>query len=162
PEPAPRRPGRHPPALPAGAGARDEPGTARASHPRRVPGRRDRLQQDPGPALQGVRDREPVLEASRQGEPRVSAPEPKLGKKDFVSDQDVRWCPGCGDYAVLSQVQKVLPELGVARENFVFSSGIGYSNRFPYYVNTYGCHSLHARAPATATGLKRTRPVPTV
>jgi 2-oxoglutarate ferredoxin oxidoreductase subunit beta len=90
----------------------------------------------------------------------MSAPggELKLGKKDFVSDQDVRWCPGCGDYAILSQVQKVLPELGVARENMVFISGIGCSSRFPYYVNTYGFHSIHGRAPAIATGLKITRP----
>jgi len=91
----------------------------------------------------------------------MSAPgagEPKLGKKDFVSDQDVRWCPGCGDYAILSQVQKVLPELGVPRERFVFISGIGCSSRFPYYVNTYGFHSIHGRAPAIATGLKTSRP----
>src|SRR5215831_18450616 len=84
--------------------------------------------------------------------------ETKLAKKDFVSDQDVRWCPGCGDYAILSQVQKVLPELGVPRENFVFISGIGCSSRFPYYVNTYGFHSIHGRAPAIATGVKVSRP----
>jgi 2-oxoglutarate ferredoxin oxidoreductase subunit beta len=84
--------------------------------------------------------------------------QPTLTKKDFVSDQDVRWCPGCGDYAVLSQVQKVLPELGLAREKFVFVSGIGCSSRFPYYMNTYGFHSIHGRAPALATGLKATRP----
>jgi 2-oxoglutarate ferredoxin oxidoreductase subunit beta len=83
---------------------------------------------------------------------------PKLSKKDFVSDQEVRWCPGCGDYAILAQVQKVLPELGVARENFVFISGIGCSSRFPYYVNTYGFHSIHGRAPAIATGIKTARP----
>jgi 2-oxoglutarate ferredoxin oxidoreductase subunit beta len=82
----------------------------------------------------------------------------KLSKKDFVSDQDVRWCPGCGDYSILSQVQKVLPELGVPRENMVFISGIGCSSRFPYYVNTYGFHSIHGRAPAIATGLKLSRP----
>src|SRR6186997_2700711 len=81
-----------------------------------------------------------------------------LTKKDFVSDQDVRWCPGCGDYAILAQVQKVLPDLGVARENFVFVSGIGCSSRFPYYVNTYGVHSIHGRAPAIASGIKATRP----
>jgi 2-oxoglutarate ferredoxin oxidoreductase subunit beta len=81
-----------------------------------------------------------------------------LTKKDFVSDQDVRWCPGCGDYAILAQVQKILPELGVPRENFVFVSGIGCSSRFPYYVNTYGVHSIHGRAPAIATGIKITRP----
>ena len=85
----------------------------------------------------------------------MSAP---LTKKDFVSDQEVRWCPGCGDYAILAQVQKVLPELGVARENFVFVSGIGCSSRFPYYVNTYGVHSIHGRAPAIASGIKATRP----
>jgi 2-oxoglutarate ferredoxin oxidoreductase subunit beta len=81
-----------------------------------------------------------------------------LSKRDFVSDQDVRWCPGCGDYAILAQVQKVLPELGVARERFVFISGIGCSSRFPYYVNTYGFHSIHGRAPAIATGLKVANP----
>jgi 2-oxoglutarate/2-oxoacid ferredoxin oxidoreductase subunit beta len=83
---------------------------------------------------------------------------PKLSRKDFVSDQDVRWCPGCGDYAILAQVQKVMPELGVPRENFVFISGIGCSSRFPYYMNTYGFHSIHGRAPAIAAGLKATRP----
>jgi 2-oxoglutarate/2-oxoacid ferredoxin oxidoreductase subunit beta len=83
---------------------------------------------------------------------------PKLTRKDFVSDQDVRWCPGCGDYAILAQVQKVMPELGVPRENVVFISGIGCSSRFPYYMNTYGFHSIHGRAPAIATGLKASRP----
>ena len=86
------------------------------------------------------------------------ASDQKPSKKDFVSDQDVRWCPGCGDYAILSQVQKVLPELGIPRERFAFISGIGCSSRFPYYVNTYGFHSIHGRAPAIATGLKATRP----
>jgi 2-oxoglutarate ferredoxin oxidoreductase subunit beta len=81
-----------------------------------------------------------------------------LSRKDFVSDQEVRWCPGCGDYAILAQVQKVLPELGVSRENIVFISGIGCSSRFPYYMNTYGFHTIHGRAPALATGLKVTRP----
>ncbi len=83
---------------------------------------------------------------------------PKLSRKDFVSDQDVRWCPGCGDYAILAQVQKVMPELDVARENVVFISGIGCSSRFPYYMNTYGFHSIHGRAPAIAAGLKTLRP----
>jgi 2-oxoglutarate ferredoxin oxidoreductase subunit beta len=82
----------------------------------------------------------------------------KLSRKDFVSDQDVRWCPGCGDYAILAQVQKVMPELGVPRENVVFISGIGCSSRFPYYMNTYGFHSIHGRAPAIAAGLKTLRP----
>lgn len=82
----------------------------------------------------------------------------KLTRKDFVTDQDVRWCPGCGDYAILAQVQKVMPELGIPRENIVFISGIGCSSRFPYYMNTYGFHSIHGRAPAIASGLKMTRP----
>jgi 2-oxoglutarate ferredoxin oxidoreductase subunit beta len=77
--------------------------------------------------------------------------------KDFKSDQEVRWCPGCGDYAVLAAVQGFLPELGLARENIVFISGIGCSSRFPYYMNTYGMHSIHGRAPAIATGLAASR-----
>ncbi|MDO8462401.1 MAG: 2-oxoacid:ferredoxin oxidoreductase subunit beta [Deltaproteobacteria bacterium] len=83
---------------------------------------------------------------------------PALTRQDFVSDQDVRWCPGCGDYAILAQVQKVLPELGIPRENFVFVSGIGCASRLPYYVNTYGFHTIHGRAPAIATGIKSYRP----
>jgi 2-oxoglutarate ferredoxin oxidoreductase subunit beta len=82
----------------------------------------------------------------------------QLTRKDFVSDQDVRWCPGCGDYSILALVQKLLPELGIPREKFVFVSGIGCSSRFPYYMNTYGFHTIHGRAPAIATGLKATRP----
>ena len=75
-------------------------------------------------------------------------------RKDFVADQDVRWCPGCGDYSILANVQRVMPELGVPRENIVFISGIGCSSRFPYYMNTYGFHTIHGRAPAFATGAK--------
>ncbi|TAN35209.1 2-oxoacid:ferredoxin oxidoreductase subunit beta, partial [Patescibacteria group bacterium] len=82
----------------------------------------------------------------------------KLSRKDFVTDQDIRWCPGCGDYAILSQVQRVLPDLGVPRENIVFISGIGCSSRFPYYINTFGFHTIHGRAPTIASGLKITRP----
>jgi 2-oxoglutarate ferredoxin oxidoreductase subunit beta len=81
-----------------------------------------------------------------------------LTRKDFVSDQDVRWCPGCGDYSILANVQKVMPELGVPRENVVFVSGIGCSSRFPYYMNTYGFHTIHGRAPAFASGIKVARP----
>jgi 2-oxoglutarate ferredoxin oxidoreductase subunit beta len=88
----------------------------------------------------------------------ATAGAPALSRKDFVSDQDVRWCPGCGDYSILAQVQRVLPELGIPREQFVFISGIGCSSRFPYYMNTYGFHSIHGRAPAIATGLKIARP----
>ncbi len=83
---------------------------------------------------------------------------PVLKADDFTSDQDVRWCPGCGDYSILAQMKKVLPEIGVPPEKTVFISGIGCSSRFPYYVNTYGVHSIHGRAPAVATGLKLTRP----
>jgi 2-oxoglutarate ferredoxin oxidoreductase subunit beta len=83
---------------------------------------------------------------------------PVLKPTDFASDQDVRWCPGCGDYSILAQMKKVLPTLGVPREKIVFVSGIGCSSRFPYYVNTYGMHSIHGRAPAVATGLKCVRP----
>ncbi len=83
---------------------------------------------------------------------------PVLTKKDFTSDQEVRWCPGCGDYAILAQMQKMLPELRIPRENIVFVSGIGCSSRFPYYLETYGFHSIHGRAPTLATGLKITRP----
>lgn len=81
-----------------------------------------------------------------------------LSRKDFVSDQEVRWCPGCGDYAILAQMQKMLPEVGVAREDIVFVSGIGCSSRFPYYMNTYGIHSIHGRAPTIATGIKTANP----
>ena len=88
----------------------------------------------------------------------MSATLPVYKKKDFQSDQDVRWCPGCGDYAILSAVQSVFPELGVPKEKFVVVSGIGCSSRFPYYMNTYGFHSIHGRAPAIATGIKIARP----
>ncbi|MEA3337792.1 MAG: 2-oxoacid:ferredoxin oxidoreductase subunit beta [Chloroflexota bacterium] len=86
----------------------------------------------------------------------------KLNRKDFRSDQTVRWCPGCGDYAILAQVQKVLPDIGVPKENIVFISGIGCSSRFPYYMNTYGIHSIHGRAPTLAAGLKLANPDLTV
>ena len=83
---------------------------------------------------------------------------PKLTPKDFTSDQELRWCPGCGDYSILKQVQTILPEIGVEREDVVFISGIGCSSRFPYYMNTYGMHSIHGRAPAFASGLKIANP----
>jgi 2-oxoglutarate ferredoxin oxidoreductase subunit beta len=83
---------------------------------------------------------------------------PVLTRKDFVSDQEVRWCPGCGDYAILAQMQKVLPDIGIPKEKIVFISGIGCSSRFPYYMNTYGIHSIHGRAPTLATGLKVANP----
>ena len=85
-------------------------------------------------------------------------PVPKYTAKDFQSDQDVRWCPGCGDYSILAQVQRIMPELNMKRENTVFVSGIGCSSRFPYYMDTYGFHSIHGRATAIASGLKLARP----
>ncbi|MBX3246440.1 MAG: 2-oxoacid:ferredoxin oxidoreductase subunit beta [Myxococcales bacterium] len=83
---------------------------------------------------------------------------PTLSKKDFSSDQEVRWCPGCGDYAILAAMQRTLPEVGAKPETTVFVSGIGCSSRFPYYMSTYGFHTIHGRAPAVATGLKISRP----
>ncbi|MCX4447490.1 2-oxoacid:ferredoxin oxidoreductase subunit beta [Streptomyces sp. NBC_01789] len=87
----------------------------------------------------------------------VPKAEAKQSMKDFKSDQEVRWCPGCGDYAVLAAVQGFMPDLGLAKENIVFISGIGCSSRFPYYMNTYGMHSIHGRAPSIATGLATSR-----
>ncbi|MGI9095750.1 MAG: 2-oxoacid:ferredoxin oxidoreductase subunit beta [Candidatus Limnocylindrus sp.] len=83
---------------------------------------------------------------------------PVLTKKDFESDQDVRWCPGCGDYSILAQTQKTMPDFGVAKEKIVFISGIGCSGRLPYYMNTFGFHTIHGRAATIATGLKAARP----
>src|SRR5688500_11406689 len=82
----------------------------------------------------------------------------KLTKKDFETDQDVRWCPGCGDYSILANVQRMMPELGIPREKMVWVSGIGCSSRFPYYMNTYGFHTIHGRAPAVALGIKIANP----
>ena len=96
--------------------------------------------------------------AGLAGVPSLDRDAPKQTKKEFTSDQEVRWCPGCGDYAVLATMQGFLPELGLKRENTVFVSGIGCSSRFPYYMNTYGVHSIHGRAPAIATGLAVSRP----
>jgi 2-oxoglutarate ferredoxin oxidoreductase subunit beta len=83
---------------------------------------------------------------------------PVMTSKDFATDQEVRWCPGCGDYSILAQVQKIMPTLGIPRENIAIISGIGCSSRFPYYMNTYGMHSIHGRATAVASGLKASRP----
>ncbi|HEY0638841.1 MAG TPA: 2-oxoacid:ferredoxin oxidoreductase subunit beta [Pseudonocardiaceae bacterium] len=88
----------------------------------------------------------------------VPTTDQKQTAKDFTSDQEVRWCPGCGDYAILATMRGFLPELGLRRENIVFVSGIGCSSRFPYYLDTYGMHSIHGRAPAIATGLSVSRP----
>ena len=100
----------------------------------------------------------PVSAHGLSGTALVPTADVSLSRKDFVPDQEVRWCPGCGDYAILAAVQGLLPELGLKRENIVFVSGIGCSSRFPYYLNTYGMHSIHGRAPAIATGLAIARP----
>ena len=88
----------------------------------------------------------------------ATAPTPNLAPKDYATDQEVRWCPGCGDYAILKAVQKTLADLQAPRDRTVFVSGIGCSSRFPYYVSTYGFHTIHGRAPAIATGVKLTNP----
>ncbi|MBS2939606.1 2-oxoacid:ferredoxin oxidoreductase subunit beta [Nocardioides sp. J2M5] len=97
------------------------------------------------------------LPGLRSGTELVPATDEKQTGKDFTSDQEVRWCPGCGDYAVLKAVQSFLPDLGLRRENIVFVSGIGCSSRFPYYLDTYGMHSIHGRAPSIATGIATAR-----
>ena len=96
-------------------------------------------------------------EGGTDGVPRLPDDAARQTKKEFTSDQEVRWCPGCGDYAILAAVQGFLPDLGLKRENIVFVSGIGCSSRFPYYLDTYGMHSIHGRAPAIATGLATSR-----
>jgi 2-oxoglutarate/2-oxoacid ferredoxin oxidoreductase subunit beta len=118
-----------------------------------------------GPPGSTAGSKKPVMPPSRPpGAPMMQpAPSggdgaPGLSRKDFATDQDVRWCPGCGDYAILAAVQRLMPELGIPREQTVFISGIGCSSRFPYYMNTYGIHSIHGRAPSIATGLKVARP----
>ena len=99
----------------------------------------------------------PGLHSGVEGVPTVLEGAPPQTGKEFTSDQEVRWCPGCGDYAVLKAVQNFLPELGLRRENIVFISGIGCSSRFPYYLDTYGMHSIHGRAPSIATGIATAR-----
>ena len=101
--------------------------------------------------------KKPTLPPGR-GPQKPSSPEARIDRKAYASDQDVRWCPGCGDYAILASVQRLMPQLDVKRENVVFISGIGCSSRFPYYMDTYGMHSIHGRAPTIATGLKASRP----
>src|SRR3954463_13012443 len=99
-----------------------------------------------------------VPDQRRSGLSLVPLAEAKGNRKEYSSDQEVRWCPGCGDYAILAAVQSFLPDLGLRRENIVCISGIGCAARFPYYLNTYGIHSIHGRAPAIATGLATSRP----
>ena len=121
-------------------------GAAHGGPGRRAPGQRKGVPTDDRPGAAPI-------EA-----PTAPVPVPLTTRKDWSSDQEVRWCPGCGDYSILAAVQMLMPELGVRRESTVFLSGIGCAARFPYYMNTYGLHSIHGRAPAIATGLAATRP----
>jgi 2-oxoglutarate/2-oxoacid ferredoxin oxidoreductase subunit beta len=117
---------------------------------------------DKGPLVPGKGAAEAEAETEPTGNGAADAVDPRelplLTRKDFVSDQEVRWCPGCGDYSILAQTQKVMPDFGYPKENIVFISGIGCSGRLPYYMSTYGFHTIHGRAPAIATGLKAARP----
>src|SRR5262249_7993443 len=155
-----------PPPVRSGAGARDQQRATRARVACRVPGG-CRWLQPRGRHAAGEPGHPRSDQPTRGGEAvstvtgAVGATQggaPKYTKKDFESDQDVRWCPGCGDYAILSAIQKTMPDLGIPKEDIVFISGIGCSSRFPYYMNTYGFHTIHGRAPAIATGLKLARP----
>ncbi len=127
--------------------------SGKAKKPKRPPGA-GKAKKPKMPPGAGKKAKKPKMPPGFSGDGGGAA----LTRKDFQSDQDVRWCPGCGDYVILAQVQRVLPELGVKKENVVFISGIGCSGRFPYYMDTYGVHSIHGRAPAFATGLKTARP----
>ncbi len=119
------------------------------------------------PGMQPAGKRKPAMPPGMKAGPKGAKPAMPPGlaggdgapsRKDFASDQDVRWCPGCGDYSILAGVQRLMPELDIPKENLVFISGIGCSGRFPYYMNTYGMHTIHGRAPSFATGLKASRP----
>ena len=176
--PLPAEPGRGAEPLRPDPGARDQPGPAEPGAAGRVPGRRADHVQDARRAVPRRRDRSSHHRAARRevmsesngsangsngsangsANGAVATAVPVTSRKDWSSDQEVRWCPGCGDYSILAAVQMLMPDLGVRRENTVFLSGIGCAARFPYYMNTYGMHSIHGRAPAIATGLATTRP----
>src|SRR5204862_1506914 len=181
-------PGQHregPPELSPRLDPGSQPRPAADADPRQVPDRCRGLRPGSGKALHDRRDRHPGRADPRRGRPGNEPPmtqehdltngatngtpsDPPLSpenaaiiqltRKDFVSDQEVRWCPGCGDYSILAQTQKQMPDFGVPKENIVFISGIGCSGRLPYYMNTYGFHTIHGRAPTLATGLKAARP----
>nr|WP_254126974.1 thiamine pyrophosphate-dependent enzyme [Aquihabitans sp. G128] len=155
PEPVPRQPGRGPaPPSPRG-GARDEPRPALEAAARRVPRRRQGRHQGPGRPVHRRRARDRLPEGAGR---MTDVATPTTTPQDWASDQEVRWCPGCGDYSILKAVQALMPTLGGTTENTVFVSGIGCAARFPYYMDTYGMHSIHGRAPAIATGLALARP----
>src|SRR6185369_15137456 len=169
PEPVPDERREGPPELSQGADPGSQPGPALDADPGPVPDRRRGLQPRPRQAVHDRRDRGPGradprslrMTETTNGQPTLSpenAEVIQLTRKDFVSDQEVRWCPGCGDYSILAQTQKQMPDFGVPKENIVFISGIGCSGRLPYYMNTYGFHTIHGRAPTLATGLKAARP----
>ena len=168
PQPFPVQPGRGAAPVHPGTGARDQPGPAQPHPAGRVPRRRPDPLEDAGRSVPGRRDRGGHHGAARREvmsesnganvTGRTATAVPVTTRKDWTSDQEVRWCPGCGDYSILAAVQMLMPDLGVRRENTVFLSGIGCAARFPYYMNTYGMHSIHGRAPAIATGLATTRP----
>ena len=142
----------------AGPDSRDEPRAAADARSRGVPRRRGRLQQGARAPVPGGRARGRDHRAGGLVMAEGNGNLVQLTAKDFKSDQEVRWCPGCGDYAILNVIQGFMPELGLSRERIVFVSGIGCAARFPYYMQTYGMHSIHGRAPAIATGLAVTRP----
>src|SRR5437762_3804607 len=153
------------PVLSQGPDPGDEHRAAAEADPGRVPGGSGGLQQGPGPAhlRGGAGERHPAEagmneagNGQEQGDGRQGRPL-TLTKRDFTSDQEVRWCPGCGDYAILAAVQGFMPELGLPTHQTVFVSGIGCSGRFTYYMDTYGVHGIHGRAPAIATGLATSR-----
>jgi 2-oxoglutarate ferredoxin oxidoreductase subunit beta len=152
---------RKPDLPPSLAGETDEEATPDASErtrkPNLPPGLTDPDDAESPPEDSSSGDDGPALPPGYGGD-GASPDDAGLSREDFQSDQEVRWCPGCGDYVVLAQVQRLLPELDVEKENVVFVSGIGCAGRFPYYMNTYGVHSIHGRAPAFATGLKTARP----
>jgi len=139
-----------PPGLDGENGESDESGTTKPAGP---PGGK-KPAGPPSPGSDDDADEGPTLPPGYGGDGAGD----DLSREDFQSDQEVRWCPGCGDYAILSTVQRLLPDLGVDKENVVFVSGIGCAGRFPYYMDTYGIHGIHGRAPAIATGLKTANP----
>ena len=155
--PGAKKPGTKKPSLPGAKKPDGPPRAAKAGAGRRpgLPG----AKKPAGPPSSGKKPSLPPGFGGGAGGDGAGTPDDAgLTRKDFSSDQDVRWCPGCGDYAILATVQRLLPDLGVPKEDLVFISGIGCSGRFPYYMNTYGMHSIHGRAPAFATGLKVSRP----
>ncbi len=166
----PKGPGTKKPARPPGSKKPEGPGTRKPTMPpgSKKPGSKKPAMPPRGAKPAGPGGRKPAMPPSgpSAGSKKPTLPPgvggdgatTKLTRKDYSSDQDVRWCPGCGDYAILAAVQRLMPDLGVKKENTVFISGIGCSSRFPYYMNTYGLHSIHGRAPAIATGLKASRP----